>query len=58
LFFLLGFAAPLVFLAGLREVFLSSAWTLTYRELKPLETAEAGQVARLAPSSPEAAAAA
>lgn len=58
LFFLLGFAAPLVFLAGLREVFLSSAWTLTYRELKPLETAEAGQVARLGPSSLEAAAAA
>ena len=55
LFFILGFAAPLVFLAGLREVFLSSVWTLTYRELKPLESAEAEWMARLGPSGLKAA---
>jgi hypothetical protein len=31
--FLLTLAAPLVFLGGLREVFLSSTWTVTYGEL-------------------------
>jgi hypothetical protein len=35
--FLLVLVAPLVFLGGLREVFLSSMWTLTYRELHSLE---------------------
>jgi hypothetical protein len=33
--FLLVLAVPLAFLGGLREVFVSSAWTLTYRELRP-----------------------
>lgn len=30
---------PLILLAGLREVFLSSLWTLVYRELRPAGTA-------------------
>jgi hypothetical protein len=38
--FLLTLAAPLVFLGGLREVFLSSTWTLTYRELRAVEGME------------------
>ncbi len=35
--FILIMAAPLLFLAGLAEVFKSSVWTLTYRELRALE---------------------
>jgi len=35
--FLLVLVAPLAFLGGLREVFQSSSWTLTYRELRALE---------------------
>jgi hypothetical protein len=38
--FLLILVGPLVFLDGLREVFVSSLWTLTYRELRGLEVAE------------------
>ena len=36
--FILTLAVPLVFLEGLRAVYVSSAWTLTYRELRPLTT--------------------
>ena len=43
--FLAVVVAPLVFLGGLREVFQSSAWTLTYRELRALEQLEPGQLA-------------
>lgn len=35
--FILVVAAPLAFLGGLMEVFRSSMWTLTYRELRALE---------------------
>ena len=35
--FILVMAAPLAFLGGLFEVFLSSTWTLTYRELRGKE---------------------
>ena len=42
--FILVVAAPLAFLGGLREVFLSSTWTLTYRELRVLENLEPGQL--------------
>jgi len=35
--FILVTAAPLVFLGGLRKVFQSTTWTLTYRELKALQ---------------------
>jgi hypothetical protein len=35
--FALVVVAPLVFLGGLREVFLSTTWTLCYRELCSLE---------------------
>lgn len=38
--FLLVLVAPLAFLSGLREVFVSSTWTLTYRELIALESLE------------------
>jgi len=39
--FILVVAVPLAFLGGLREVFQSSTWTLTYRELRALESLEA-----------------
>lgn len=38
--FLLVLVAPLAFLNGLREVFVSNTWTLTYRELSALESLE------------------
>jgi hypothetical protein len=38
--FVLVLVVPLVLLGGLREVFLSSTWTLTYRELRPLTKME------------------
>ena len=38
--FMLIMTAPLVFLGGLAEVFKSSVWTLTYRELRALEGLE------------------
>ncbi len=38
--FVLVLVVPLVLLGGLREVFLSSTWTLTYRELRPLTKIE------------------
>ena len=56
--FILTLAVPLTFLGGLREVFLSSTWTLTYRELLTLESTESGRVADLDGSGLEAAAAA
>ena len=39
--FILVVAVPGLFLGGLKEVFKSSAWTLTYRELRALEGMEA-----------------
>jgi hypothetical protein len=39
-FFFLVLAAPLVFLGGLRMVFVSSTWTLTYRDLGRAESPE------------------
>jgi hypothetical protein len=39
--FLLVLFAPLVLLAGLRQVFVSSLWTLTYQELDALEGLDA-----------------
>ena len=39
--FILVVAAPWIFLGGLMEVFKSSTWTLTYRELRALEGLEA-----------------
>lgn len=38
--FILVVAAPALFLGGLVEVFKSSTWTLTYRELRALESVE------------------
>ena len=38
--FILVMAVPLTFLGGLAEVFKSSVWTLTYRELRALEGLE------------------
>jgi hypothetical protein len=53
--FLFVMAAPLIWLCGLREVFLSSVWTLTYRELRPAEASESKQVAEPRVSGLEAA---
>ncbi|NIM96445.1 MAG: hypothetical protein GTO18_22320 [Anaerolineales bacterium] len=38
--FLLVIMVPMGFIGGLREVYVSSTWTLTYRELKALEELE------------------
>jgi len=46
--FLAVVVAPLVFLGGLREIFQSSTWTLTYRELRALEQLEPEQLAKMA----------
>jgi len=56
--FVLTMAVPLAFLGGLREVFLSSTWTLTYRELLAMEAVESGRVSDLDAPGLEAAAAA
>jgi hypothetical protein len=40
--FILVVAVPWLFLGGLMEVFKSSTWTLTYRELRALEGLETG----------------
>lgn len=42
--FILLLVIPLVLLDGMREVFASSTWTLTYRELKALSSMEAEAV--------------
>jgi hypothetical protein len=42
--FLLFLVTPLVFLGGLKEVFTSSTWTLTYRELRALSSMKAEAV--------------
>jgi hypothetical protein len=55
LIFILTLAVPLVFLVGLREVFLSSTWTLTYRELRPLTKLAPRQLPELGASGLEAA---
>jgi hypothetical protein len=38
--FILIMAVPSLFLGGLAEVFKSGVWTLTYRELRALESVE------------------
>jgi hypothetical protein len=45
--FLLVLVAPLAFLSGFREVFVSSTWTLTYRELSALESLEPDRLPEL-----------
>jgi len=42
--FLLVMVTPLALLGGLREVFRSSAWTLTHRELRALEKLQPEQL--------------
>jgi hypothetical protein len=42
---------PLAFLAGLREVFQSSTWTLTYRQLRTLESLAPERLLELIPSA-------
>jgi hypothetical protein len=42
--FALVVSVPWLFLGGLVEVFKSSVWTLTYRELRALEGLEPGDV--------------
>ena len=46
IFFFLVLAVPLVFLDGLRMVFVSSTWTLTYRELGRAESPEKVRAAK------------
>jgi len=53
--FLLVLIAPLVVLGGLREAFVSSLWTLTFRELQGLERAEPEPLPVASPSSLEVA---
>ena len=53
--FFLALVAPLVFLGGLREVFLTGTWTLTYRDLRLLESSEPRRLAGLDASSLEVA---
>ena len=43
--FFLVLAIPLTFLEALQKVFISSTWTLTYRELCVLEKLENGEQA-------------
>ena len=43
--FLVIMSIPLFFVGGLKATYLSTAWTLTYRELATLETLEAPQIA-------------
>jgi hypothetical protein len=38
--FILVFVLPLTFLSGLKEVYINNAWTLAYREMKPLVEAD------------------
>jgi hypothetical protein len=42
---------PLAFLAGLREVFQCSTWSLTYGQLRAVESVEPGRLLELVPSS-------
>lgn len=56
--FILTLVLPLAFLGGLREVFLSSTWTLTYRELHARRSLESGRVSDRSAPDLEAAAAA
>jgi hypothetical protein len=56
--FILVMLAPWWCLGGLMEVFNSSAWTLTYRELRAVEHAQPDQVRALDAASPGAAPAA
>ena len=51
--FILVMAAPWVFLDGLMEVFKSSTWTLTYRELRALESLEIEPGELPAPDEPD-----
>jgi len=55
---LLVLVAPPLLLAGLREVFISSLWTLTYRELRDVESVASEQMPTVDPAGLEAAAAA
>jgi hypothetical protein len=56
--FLLVLVAPLVFLGGLREVFVSSLWTFTYRQLQHQQGAEPAPLPAVGTSGLEAAPAA
>jgi hypothetical protein len=55
--FLLVLFGPLVLLGGLREVLISSLWTLSYQELQGLESCESEAVPTLKASGLEATAA-
>lgn len=52
--FMLVLALPLIFLEGLREVFLSSTWTLTYRELHAMRVLEPAPLPQTGPQADQA----
>jgi hypothetical protein len=56
--FFLVLVGPLALLGGLRQVFVSSLWTLTYQELRFLESSESEPLPAVGASGLEAAAAA
>jgi hypothetical protein len=50
--FILILVIPLVFLGGLEKTYISSAWTLAYRELNHLPIPEAALPAESGPAQP------
>jgi hypothetical protein len=51
--FILILAGPLTFLSGLKETYLSSTWTLTYRELLVMEPIPPAELPEETPAEPE-----
>jgi hypothetical protein len=51
--FLLAFIVPVGFVGGLRETFVSSTWTLTYREVTALERLDPERLAEALPEPEE-----
>lgn len=54
--FMLVLVLPLIFFDGLREVFLSSTWTLTYRQLRTMEILEPAPLPQTGAQAEQAAA--
>jgi len=52
--FVLVLVLPLIFLGGLREVFLSSTWTLTYRQLHAMGVPEPASLPQAGPQVDQA----
>jgi hypothetical protein len=54
--FVLVLALPLVLFEGMREVLLSSTWTLTYRQLRTMQVPEPAPLPQVGPQAEQAAA--